>query len=324
MPNKNPHKLRHVVLTYDCNRACSYCYAKKLSDKFQSMSLDQFSRVVEWLKNQNINKLNLIGGEPTVYNDLPQILKLMKENEFTASLFTNCVFGNKVLKKIDFEIVNYFFINYNCPSQYRKDEYERFKSNLKCIKENTPNVTLRYNIFSTDSSFKHIIDAISQYDIHRISYSLCVPNTFRTNAYTKVSEFRLTTSSIIEFVEACSEMGVKPRLARPIPFCLFDPYERTLMRRKSNLMGTCNPSSSVYVINPDLSIFPCTTLLLEKSKTINLSNICTEKDIFNFYKDIIEKLQWKLNIYKKCNSCKFFRRKQCHGSCLAYKYKPGI
>lgn len=78
--------LANVVVTNRCNLACWYCffYVKK-GDPVYEPSLDQLRKMFETIKNQKpvgCNAVQLTGGEPTIREDLVDVIKMAKEVGF--------------------------------------------------------------------------------------------------------------------------------------------------------------------------------------------------------------------------------------------------
>ena len=312
--------IRHVALTYACNRNCTYCYANALAKKFPDMNLENFKKVIKWFDEQNIHQFSLIGGEPTIHKEFKKIIKILKEKNFKAGLLTNLIFDPNRIDEFDSDVIMSYFINYSQPTEYLPKQKEILENNLKNIRRITSKITLRINFPSNQTHFKYLIDACIRHDINSVSYAITAPSIGKTNVFTKINEFQKMSGTILNFIQACKEQGIKPILARPIPFCLFTKEERKFIKINSTSKGVCGIGSNVYLINPDLSVFPCVGLHVAEARKLKITEIKSEREIFRFYQPLVKRLKWKTFIYPKCPSCKFSIRKQCQGVCLAYKY----
>lgn len=79
-----------VVLTYACNLRCSFCYAA--SEVFQhpkTMSLAEGKRSVDFLASLGIQTFTLLGGEPTVYKGLVELVAHARDLGLGPWLVTN-------------------------------------------------------------------------------------------------------------------------------------------------------------------------------------------------------------------------------------------
>ncbi len=78
-----------LALTYQCNNNCSHCYNDKtrLSDKI--LPKEKWVKIIDRLFNAGIPHLIFTGGEPTLYDDLPFLIKHANDSGFVAGLNTN-------------------------------------------------------------------------------------------------------------------------------------------------------------------------------------------------------------------------------------------
>ncbi|MDP8234630.1 MAG: radical SAM protein [Candidatus Saelkia tenebricola] len=75
-----------VHLTSKCNLNCSMCLANANVSKLQDYPL---SKLKEFLRGKKNYKIGLMGAEPTMRGDLPEIIKLVSESGNIAELHTN-------------------------------------------------------------------------------------------------------------------------------------------------------------------------------------------------------------------------------------------
>ena len=96
----------NIFLTSKCNLNCTYCFASEFVNKACSeFTCEDFLKIVQLIKNDGFLELGLIGGEPTLYPYLKDILNVLKEEkQFEKyTLFTN---GLEIEDFIDQAVVN--------------------------------------------------------------------------------------------------------------------------------------------------------------------------------------------------------------------------
>ena len=75
----------HVIGT--CNYRCSFCFTKNLDRGI--MTPEQWRPFLAQLKKAGITKINIVGGEPTLYPFFIELCRLVKSMGFTLSIVSN-------------------------------------------------------------------------------------------------------------------------------------------------------------------------------------------------------------------------------------------
>jgi len=70
-----------------CNYRCNHCFATDLSNKY--IPPTSWIPILKYLKLQGITKINIAGGEPTIYPDLLELCRIIKSMGFTVSIVSN-------------------------------------------------------------------------------------------------------------------------------------------------------------------------------------------------------------------------------------------
>jgi pyruvate formate lyase activating enzyme len=86
-----PGKISSVIFTQGCNFRCYYCHNPELvypSLFTQSLDLNSIIQFIE----KRINKIDAVvfsGGEPTIQEDLPEVMSIFKKSGYLISIHTN-------------------------------------------------------------------------------------------------------------------------------------------------------------------------------------------------------------------------------------------
>jgi len=88
-----PGKIAATVFTVGCNFLCPYCHNPELVDpeKIKKQPRIDEQEILDFLKSRQgmLEALCITGGEPTVYSDLPDFIRKIKNMGFLVKLDTN-------------------------------------------------------------------------------------------------------------------------------------------------------------------------------------------------------------------------------------------
>lgn len=70
-----------------CNYSCEHCFSRSLTHSI--IGPKEWVPVIDYLKEIGIEKINLAGGEPTLYPYLKELLTIIKDKGFVTSIVSN-------------------------------------------------------------------------------------------------------------------------------------------------------------------------------------------------------------------------------------------
>ncbi len=305
-----------LVITYRCNKNCSYCYAKGLAKEYGDMSIDDYKKAILWLKNNKINAFNFLGGEPTIHPKLTEMIDIADKEGIKFNIFTNGLFENKLCKP--FSKANGFLINYNPKEHYTKEEYMLLHKNMASLHKKKCQMMVQFNITENTTSCSYVLDACKRYDIKEVYLDPIIPNSDKSNEFLPKDIFMNKKDMLMEFIDRFKEKGIYTRFTRPFPRCVFSSDEANRLKKENILYFKCSVGSKVIAVNPDLTVFPCLSLFFRGPKLTQLNYV---EDYRQFYKKQISRLAFKRELYDECKSCIYRIRKKCQGACLCHKCK---
>ncbi|MFH2144428.1 MAG: radical SAM protein, partial [Candidatus Omnitrophota bacterium] len=141
-----------IAISYKCNRDCSYCYAKGLEEIYpEDMKLEDFRKVIGWLKKQNRKRIALSGGEPTIHPKFCEFLDSCEKENIDVGLLTNNLFNSEIAEKITRKNVGYIMVHYEVREAFSSEEYEIFTGNLNLLNNKGIPTVFRYTFPSTNN-----------------------------------------------------------------------------------------------------------------------------------------------------------------------------
>lgn len=124
-----------LELTTSCNLNCKHCIYQNSNEFISNFFIkkEEAFRLIGNFKKNNITKLVLTGGEPTIHPDFIEIAKFAKEQIPKVTLCTNGVIINERLEK---EIINLNFDTYTISiDSYIKKNHDEFRGRRGALKE---------------------------------------------------------------------------------------------------------------------------------------------------------------------------------------------
>lgn len=112
-----PEKISAIIFIQGCNFRCPYCHNPELislNSKQETVSREQ---ILEFLKSR-IGKLDgvvITGGEPTLQEDLPELIKEIKQLRFCVKLDTNGTNPTMLQQLLGEKLIDYIAMDIKAP-----------------------------------------------------------------------------------------------------------------------------------------------------------------------------------------------------------------
>jgi len=83
-------KLVWLEITQACNMKCIHCYeGNEHKVNKNSLSLDEWKNVIDQINQLNVNRVVIIGGEPSIHKDIAKIAEYTATKGINTTIFTN-------------------------------------------------------------------------------------------------------------------------------------------------------------------------------------------------------------------------------------------
>ena len=141
------------ILT-ECNLKCRHCYINPRQHGTGRLALREIEKWLLALKgNRKDANLILLGGEPTLHPELPQVIKLGRKMGYTSiTVDTNGYLFHDILLKVNPDDVDYFSFSLDGATRYTNDHirgkgcYTACLSGIKSAKEKGFQTSLIYTV----------------------------------------------------------------------------------------------------------------------------------------------------------------------------------
>jgi len=137
--NKKPLSLT-IEMGNICNISCVYCNIPKLHDKREFMTDSVFQKLIENLKDLNVNRIRISGGEPTMHPNFSDYVTEIRKYTSYLSIVTNLQWNDSnifdTLMKVPFDLIE-VSMDAGGKKVYETSrigaKYSLFQSNLKTL-----------------------------------------------------------------------------------------------------------------------------------------------------------------------------------------------
>ncbi len=311
----------NIILTYKCNLGCQYCYEKGAKLNYPDILLDNFEKILKWLRKNKRDRIILLGGEPTVHPDFKYILKIAESNKMNVAILTNLMCNEEAIEAI----INYrgylvLQVNINNPNTYRDHGYDLVYANIKKIHNQKRTIVLRYNLYKENYDSANVVKVAKEIN-GCIRFSVINNPIGCGGRSEKNKNFRemYPRDKIMGFLDTCNRQKVSVFFARPIPKCIFNQEE--IKRYKKNAIkfkcyvGKGGDYTARLIVNPDLSVMGCYGVPIKGPEITSFKDI---KELSEYYKGHYVRLR-KTPLTQECINCQDFSNDICQGGCLSEK-----
>jgi hypothetical protein len=331
--------LIRVSPSYRCNRSCEFCFASGLAKQFpEDMTSGDFSKVLDWARSNGCHRVRLLGGEPTQHPDFKGLLNACREKNFLAHVFTNALFVKGLPASMDPSVVQEVTVNYpfaGLAGGLRKE----FDANVMDLHARGLHLGFAGVLPSGDVNAAELEADFKRYTPHCLWVSLPLPGFSGQVKGSEVFEgLKSLLDKVLVIQDVCIRLHIPFFVLRPMPACLFKDKAWSEMREILPFLihtrcplGYSGNYSSMLMVNPDLSVFPCTNVF---EKGPSLLSFRDWEAISKHYERSVKSLLCK-PAWEACRNCGQYRdfcasletnkpggtaslTQLCQGGCLGY------
>jgi radical SAM protein with 4Fe4S-binding SPASM domain len=315
----------NIILTTDCQRRCSYCFAKGNENKDQKFKMKTYLKVMEFLKKSKTQEVGLLGGEPTLHPQYSNFLDIALDRGFVVTTFTNGMLSGEKIEKIN-KIIHkrklapekqklFFLVNVNEEKDWMKNEGDLQATFMRTF---GGFVDLSFNIYHKEFDLNFLISLIKEYKLFpKIRIGLAAP-LGNKNEFLLTEYYKEVAEKLVAFTDERIKNRIVLHFDCGFPLCMFTEGQlgklfKSYMR---NFRFYCEPIIDVY---PDLEISHCYPLSNVHKK--NLSEFQDMGEVYSYFKKFSYGLKEKVKrLYPECHDCVHYGQ-MCAGGCLSTMLK---
>lgn len=317
-----------LLLGYDCNLSCEYCYQKdlkprkwgpKISDELLDLVFNKhFSAIFPGVKPHDMD-ITLYGGEPFQPSNAPIIRKIM---EYTAkygirtSAISNCSTIECVADmlgplpgNINSVQVTLDAGGYKGASLQRSEgaKFEKIISNIHMMLDKKATVAIRMHVIGDNyAALRDTVDYLIEQDI--VGHPRCFPHLAPVRDYTATDPAKLTQHIDVTHPIA---REISAKFGYPLNSRVWDMKNTlaTQNRRLSHTTHCMHNRPNAFILDPNGELYGCT---VEAGREEYLLGKVT-KDGVTFTETLRRNLSRDVSSIKECLDCPYALL--CGGSC---------
>lgn len=250
-----------MALTFKCQNNCVHCYAGGPHET-EELSTEQWKRVIDKVHEIGVFILTFTGGEPTLRDDLPELLQYTQSKGIVTGLVTN---GRK-LRDVEYvkalEKVGLDFVQVTVESHKAAihDKMTGTKGSWKETVQGIKNAALSRIYVTTNSTlskynaadFPETIDFIKELGVAAFG---CNSLIYSGRATSISNEFALPIETLKELLpkvrDKANKLGMKFLWYTPTQYCQLDPVSLGLG------IKSCTAAMVNMCVGPNGDVYPC-------------------------------------------------------------------
>ena len=250
-----------MALTFNCQNDCVHCYAGG-PKQTKELTTNQWKQVIDKLHQIGVFILTFTGGEPTLKEDLPELLVYAQQKGLVTGLITN---GRKLANKSYVEKLERSGLDFvqitleshkpkihnqitGDPKSY-KETVEGIKNLIPTQIYTTTNTTLNQH---NKASFLDTIDFIKKLGVAAFGSNSLI---YSGKAKQIAKEFTLTIKDLKTLLpkiqDKAAKLGLKFLWYTPTQYCELDPVKLGLG------IKSCSAAMINMCIAPNGDVYPC-------------------------------------------------------------------
>jgi radical SAM protein with 4Fe4S-binding SPASM domain len=298
-----------LALTYRCNNDCPHCYNARPRD-YSELPTTQWLSIIDHLWDIGIPHIVFTGGEPTLRNDLPELIKHAESKGQITGLNTNArrLSDARFLEMLVDAGLDHLQITVESHDPVIHDDMVHAKGawqqTIKGLRNalDTPLYVMTNTTMLRQNSpyLAETLDFLAEVGLPTVGLNALIYSGHGLNVGTGIAERELPP--LLDLArEKTDAYGQRLIWYTPTQYCHFDPMQLEL--------GVKGCTAALYnmCIEPDGAVIPC------QSYYEPIGNMLTDSWESIWNNDLSINLRERRYIPDKCNGCSLLS--ECGGGC---------
>lgn len=319
-----------ITVNRSCNLRCYFCYALNTLESSKTMLFEDALKIVDFCDEANIEKIIIIGGEPTLYCDVVGLIKYAKGKNIKVSIVTNGVMLSsleycKSLIEAGIDEIG-VSLKGDDKNSFKyitgKDMFGKVIDGMKNLKSlsypfSCSMVITESNLFTFLNGVKIAFENGCSGVSLSFAYDFCTAKEKDENYLIKNNPYYFIRAFVSQIDKLNEISNEKWSFESGYPLCVFDDTQ--IKKFGGHLVTTCQLlNNNGIIFDTELNVLPCNTMHLIKLGKLGVD--------FNTYEDFCRYADE--SIYKQvmsyitslpsedCKKCS--KLENCGGGCVCF------
>jgi radical SAM protein with 4Fe4S-binding SPASM domain len=313
--------MANLVIAEVCNLSCDYCFASeqmqaaKASSTPVFISLEAFEDRLDLLERLGVHDVRLIGGEPTLHPQFPELIRRARQRGNKIAVFSNGLLSKKALgclKALPADECT-VLVNMNAARGQEQMNVRQQAQRRAVLHQLGTRVLVGYNISKVDFDPSFLFPLILEANCRKsIRLGLAQPTLSGHNTYLHPKLYPIVGRKIVHFAQIAQQFGIVLEFDCGFVRCMFSEIELEQLQRAQVKVGwRCGPIPDIDLNGQAVHCFP-----LADKITSPIGCIISINELIATLEAQIQPYH-VAGIYKECSDCHFKHNNECKGGCRA-------
>lgn len=318
--------MANLTVTAVCNMRCPYCFATAhMQDIQQSqdetfISMAAFARQLDFLQRSQIDQVRLIGGEPTLHPQFPELVACARQRGMALLVFSHGLIPERALACLEAlpESACLVLINTNATKAANGPTSAEMARRRQTMRRLGQRALPGFNIYTPHFDLDFLLPLIAESGCRRaVRLGLAQPIWNGNNRYLHPKHYPQVGTSIAQFARRAAGAGVRVEFDCGFVRCMFAEDDLVaLQQAQADIGWRCNPILDVSMDGQAIHCFPLTgrvqtplfaaPLSAAPNATALRAQLAAQTAPYR-----------AAGIYRECSTCVFKQRGECTGGCLS-------
>jgi hypothetical protein len=308
--------MANLAISAVCNQKCPYCFT---SDHFGTvthreafMTIEAFEAGLDFLDRSHLDEVRLLGGEPTLHPQFPQLVALARMRHKKITVFSNGLMPERSIACLE-ELPPgecTVIVNVGSPAS---DNEAVFLQQYSTLRRLASRALVGFNIYRPDFEAEFLLPLVKETGCQpMIRLGLAQPCLSGVNEYLRPVCYQFVGVKITRLAQAAAKRDVKLALDCGFVRCMFSDRALATLKTLGAAVGwRCSPILDVDTTSQVIHCYPLSKFL--RLPLTPDSDAPTWRQVFEQH----TRPYRPAGIFRECSTCFFKQSEECSGGCLS-------